>query len=165
MFCLFRVKRTDRTANSCHPKGTFTSLTLCILDKFSRFFLSSADFFSKSSFSKNSFRNTIRVSNNLNPDQAWHFVGPDLGQNCLQKLSVDNTTRRVNTTQTSTANISTTSLIPLSKQTHVLAPPSFVPCLQTLHQIPVQHEQEDQSSPILPQLCPLLLPSSASESQ
>ena len=38
-------------------------------------------------FLKNSFRNTIIVSNNLVPDQAQHFVGPDLGLNCLQKLS------------------------------------------------------------------------------
>ena len=29
------------------------------------------------------FFNTIRVSNSLDPDQARHFVGPDLGPNCL----------------------------------------------------------------------------------
>ena len=41
--------------------------------------------------------NTIRVSNSFNPDQARHFVGPDLGLNCLQSLSADDTTRqRVN---------------------------------------------------------------------
>ena len=34
-------------------------------------------FFSKLFF--NSFRNTIRDSNSLDPDQAEHFVGPDLG--------------------------------------------------------------------------------------
>ena len=28
-----------------------------------------------------------RVSNSLDPDQARHFVRPDLGQNCLQRLS------------------------------------------------------------------------------
>ena len=39
-------------------------------------------------FSKSSLRNTIRVSNNLDLDQAGHFVGPDLG---LQKVSADNT--------------------------------------------------------------------------
>ena len=27
------------------------------------------------------------VSNSLDPDQAQHFVGPDLGLNCLQRLS------------------------------------------------------------------------------
>ena len=48
-------------------------------------FLSSADF-SKSSFSKNSFRNIIRVSNSLDPDQARHFVGPDQGSSCLQNI-------------------------------------------------------------------------------
>ena len=25
------------------------------------------------------------MSNSLNPDKAQHFVGPDLGSNCLQK--------------------------------------------------------------------------------
>ena len=33
--------------------------------------------------------NTIRVSNSLDSDQAQHFVGPDLGPNCLQRLSAD----------------------------------------------------------------------------
>ena len=53
-------------------------------------------FFSKSSFSENSFRNTctIRVSNSLDPDQARHFVGPDLDPNCLQMLSADDTSRQ-----------------------------------------------------------------------
>ena len=49
--------------------------------------LSSADFFSKSTFSKNSFMNNTRVSNSADPDQARRYVGPDLGPNCLQKLS------------------------------------------------------------------------------
>ena len=43
-------------------------------------------------FSKDSFRNTIRVSNILDPDQDRHSVGPDLGPNCLQNLSEDNQT-------------------------------------------------------------------------
>ena len=34
-------------------------------------------------FSKNSFRNTIRVSNDLDPDQDRFSVGPDLGPNHL----------------------------------------------------------------------------------
>ena len=36
------------------------------------------------------FFNTIRVSNGLDTDQARHVVGPDLGPNCLQRLSADN---------------------------------------------------------------------------
>ena len=49
-------------------------------------FISSAFFLSpKLTFFKKSFRNTIRVSNSLDPDQARHFVGPDLGTNCLQR--------------------------------------------------------------------------------
>ena len=48
-------------------------------------------------FLKKKIRNTIRVSNTLDPGQAQHFVGPDLGPNCLQRLSADNTNRqRVN---------------------------------------------------------------------
>ena len=33
------------------------------------------------------------VSNSLDPDQPRHFVGPDLGPNCLQKLSADHIRR------------------------------------------------------------------------
>ena len=44
--------------------------------------------FSKSTFSKNS-----RASNSLDPDQVRHFVVPDLGPNCFQKLSADGTSR------------------------------------------------------------------------
>ena len=36
----------------------------------------------------------MRVPNSLNPDQARHFVGPDLGQNCMQRLSAENTSRQ-----------------------------------------------------------------------
>ena len=67
-------------------------LTLCLLHVFLSLLI-----LSKSAFSKNSFRNTIRVSDSLESDQAWHFVRPDLVPNCLQKLSADDTSRqRVN---------------------------------------------------------------------
>ena len=46
--------------------------------------------FSKLTFSLNSFKNTIRVSNGLEPDQDGCSVGPDLDPNCLQRLSADN---------------------------------------------------------------------------
>ena len=42
-------------------------LILCLL---LHAFLSYADVFSKSSFSKNSLRNAIRVTNSLDPDQV-----------------------------------------------------------------------------------------------
>ena len=45
-------------------------------------------FFSKSSFSK-----ILSVSNSLDPNHARRFVGPDLGTNCLQRLSADDTSR------------------------------------------------------------------------
>ena len=39
-------------------------------------------------FSKNSFRNTIRVSNGLDSEQDRH-VGPNLSPNCLQRISAE----------------------------------------------------------------------------
>ena len=48
-------------------------------------------FFKINFFGKNSFRNTIRVSNSLDPDQAQCFVRPDLNPNCLQRFSADGT--------------------------------------------------------------------------
>ena len=50
-------------------------------------------FFSKSTFTKKSFTNSIRVSNSLDPDQAQHFVEPDLGPNCLLRLSAEDASR------------------------------------------------------------------------
>ena len=50
------------------------------------YFLSTAEF-----KKKKSFRNTIRMSNSLDPGQAQHFVGPDLGATYLQRLSADDT--------------------------------------------------------------------------
>ena len=32
--------------------------------------------------------------NSLDPDQARHFVGPDLDPNCLQTLSADDTSKQ-----------------------------------------------------------------------
>ena len=55
-------------------------------------FLSSVDIF-QNHFSKTSFRNTIRVSNSLDPDQARHIVGPDLYPKCLHNISADDTCR------------------------------------------------------------------------
>ena len=58
--------------------------------------LSSADFFFKISlfvvvFQKKSLGNISRVSSSLDPDHAGCFVGPDLGPNCLQRLSAHDT--------------------------------------------------------------------------
>ena len=46
-------------------------------------------YFSKLSFSRNYFRNIKRVTNSVDPDQARHFVGPDLDPNCLYRLSAE----------------------------------------------------------------------------
>ena len=39
--------------------------------------------------------NTFGVTNNLDPDQARHFVGPYLGPNCLQRLSAEDSGRQI----------------------------------------------------------------------
>ena len=49
-------------------------------------FLPSADFFSKYTFSKNTFMNPIRVSNSLDPNQDRWYVVPDLDSYRLQGL-------------------------------------------------------------------------------
>ena len=60
-------------------------VTLCMLGNFSCFRCRLLTFF-KVIFSKDSFRNTIRVSNSLDPDQDRHSFDPDLGLNCVQWL-------------------------------------------------------------------------------
>ena len=50
----------------CATHLTTIYVTLCTCHAF----LSSADFFQDQFFFKNSFRNTIRVSSSLDPDQA-----------------------------------------------------------------------------------------------
>ena len=69
---------------------------LCILGNFACFF-DICILFSKIIIFKKLFRNIIRESNSLDPDQEWHSVGPNLGPNLLQRLSADGTRRqRVN---------------------------------------------------------------------
>ena len=58
--------------------------------KLDEFALSIYDLFchpltSKLFLTKNSFINTTRASNGLDPDQDQSCVGPDLGPNCLQR--------------------------------------------------------------------------------
>ena len=74
-----------------HPTDSLPTGKICML------FCHRLIFFKINFFLKNSFKNTLRVSNGLDPDQDRHFVGPDLDLNVLQKLSADGTRRyRVN---------------------------------------------------------------------
>ena len=62
-------------------------------------FLVYSVFFFISTFSRDSFRITMRVANVMDQDQVRRLVGPGLDPNCLQWLSTDDTGRlRVNTT-------------------------------------------------------------------
>ena len=56
--------------------------------------LSSVQYFPKLTFSRHFFKNTIRVSNDLDVDQDRHSFGPDLVPNCLQWLSAEDNGRR-----------------------------------------------------------------------
>ena len=68
-------------------------ITLCTQGEFSTFVVICWPI-SKWTFSKASFRNTIRVSNSPFSDQGRRSVGTDLGTNCLQRLSTDSKGRR-----------------------------------------------------------------------
>ena len=71
----------------------YEPLTICMLAicNFSRFFGILLTFFPKLTFSKNSFRDTIRGSNIhvLDTDHDRGSVGPDLDPNCFQRSSAD----------------------------------------------------------------------------
>ena len=49
--------------------------------------MSSTDFFSKLLFfkKKNAFRDTIRMSNDFDPDMGLNDFDPDMGLNCLKR--------------------------------------------------------------------------------
>ena len=80
---------------NCLQRSAADNKILCILGSWVIFACFFADHFFKTNFfQKNSFRNTTRMSNSLDPDQAQHFVEPDLGLNCLQKLLANNTSRQ-----------------------------------------------------------------------
>ena len=65
-------------------------LTLCLLGNILILFYRLLKFI-EINFFENPFRNTIKVSNSLDPDHARRSVGLDLGPNCLQRLFADDT--------------------------------------------------------------------------
>ena len=71
--------------NSLHAGDFASFFVVCGIFFFFFFFF----FLTINFVQKKSFRNTIRVSNSLDPDQARRFVGPDLSPNYLQRLSAD----------------------------------------------------------------------------
>ena len=82
------LSETQRMCNKMYPVWLFQSINSLHVGKFILisccmmfFFSFKLTFF----FSKNSFRNTVRVSNSLHPDQS---------PNSLQKLSAEGTARQ-----------------------------------------------------------------------
>ena len=65
--------------------------TLCMLGNFACFCRLLIFFFQNHLFLQNLVSRITSVSNNLYPDQDRLLVGPDLGPNCLQRLSSDDT--------------------------------------------------------------------------
>ena len=57
------------------------------LGSFASFLLSSADFLKENTFSKKIFQEHHQRVKQLDPVQSRPNVGPDLGPNCLQRLS------------------------------------------------------------------------------
>ena len=72
--------------NTKDEKRTPTTGSKCFKDLFAYWVIFHRLLIFSKSFKKNSFRNTIRVSYSMVPNQAQHFVGPDLGPNCLQRF-------------------------------------------------------------------------------
>ena len=89
MSCLICVQNVCKDYQQIMLEGKDLSnqLTLGMLDIFSCICQCSWLFFKINFLKKKSFRNTIRVSNGLDPDQVRHNVGRNLGPNCLQRLS------------------------------------------------------------------------------
>ena len=78
----------DNHSIPCKQISAMRAINMLHAGKFSMFVVV-CWFFSKFTFLKNYFRNTIEVSNSLDPDQARPSVWPDLATNCLQGLSTD----------------------------------------------------------------------------
>ena len=70
------------------------NLNLCLLGKFFMPLLSSAEFFQNQIFGNilSGIPSECHL-HSLDPDQAQCFVEPDLGPNCLQRLSAEDTSR------------------------------------------------------------------------
>ena len=69
--------------------------TYCMLGIFSLFCCRLLTFFKINFFPKRTFKNTIRVSIGLGSGQDRRSVGLDLGPNCLQILSADDTRKEL----------------------------------------------------------------------
>ena len=89
-FFSLKIKANDNIFHTiCCLIGTLKATSLHLLENFVCFSLSADQL-----FRKNNVRNTIRVSNSLVSDQAQQSAWSDLGPNCLQRLSADDTSRQ-----------------------------------------------------------------------
>ena len=70
-----------------HIKVTPLGLTPSMLHNFASCFCCILNFFTVKL--KKCFKNTNRVPNSLDQEDVWYFIVPDLGQICLQRLSIE----------------------------------------------------------------------------
>ena len=74
------------------PQSISLDMDSLLAEKYFILLLSTADFLQNQLY-PNSFRNTIRVSKGLYPDQDQHFVGPDLDTYLLTKFIIRHKSR------------------------------------------------------------------------
>ena len=88
--CVFSMHLVAQIHNFSYNNEHFSRntgfLTLCMLGNFACFLFRLLIYF-KINFFK-TFKNATSVSNSLDQDQDRRCVGPDLGPNCLQRLSL-----------------------------------------------------------------------------
>ena len=80
------AKHYMSVSNSKRCTGAVVTLTICMLETTHAIWSHVAFLFIFIIF-----KTTMSVSNDLDPGQVRHFVGPDLGPNCLPRLSADHT--------------------------------------------------------------------------
>ena len=79
----------DKVYITCMQIYQLTPCPLGIFHAFCRLLI-----FFKINFFEKKFQECHPIENRLDPDQTRHFVRPDLGPICLQRLSADDTSRQ-----------------------------------------------------------------------
>ena len=98
--CTTRSMLTPLMGPEIIPSESLQLHVFCFLSLLGNFacFLLSADFFSKLTSFRNNYQSVKQFGSRSERQTVWiqirHFVGPDLGPNCLQRLSADDTSRQ-----------------------------------------------------------------------
>ena len=112
---VYQHQDTGNPAHKNFGRDLEIELTLCMLGNFACFFVV-CGFFFKINFSKKSLRNTIRVSNSLDPDQAERFVGPDILSGLIWVQTVCKDYQQTSKVETSRERVNLYLSLVLSRQ-------------------------------------------------